>query len=70
MFLGAGSASIGVADYLREAMIADGLLGPEARAAFWLVDINGLVHEGRTDLTPEQRVYARSPEENGPGCRT
>jgi malate dehydrogenase (oxaloacetate-decarboxylating) len=65
VFLGAGSASIGVADYLREAMLAEGLSPQDARSRFWLVDINGLVHEARTDLTPEQRVYARPPEEHG-----
>ncbi len=60
VFLGAGSASIGVADYLRAAMIDDGLSGHEARSRFWIVDVNGILHERRTDLTPEQRVYARS----------
>jgi malate dehydrogenase (oxaloacetate-decarboxylating) len=59
VFLGAGSASIGVADYLREAMIADGLSREEACRRIWLVDIHGLLHSGRTDLTPEQRVYAQ-----------
>ncbi len=60
VFLGAGSASIGVADYLRAAMIEDGLPDQEARARFWIVDKDGLLHDRRSDLTPEQRVYARS----------
>jgi malate dehydrogenase (oxaloacetate-decarboxylating) len=59
VFLGAGSASIGVADYLRAAMIAEGLSDQEARARFWIVEKDGLLHDGRSDLTPEQRVYAR-----------
>ena len=60
VFLGAGSASIGVADYLRASMIEDGLSDAEARARFWIVDKDGLLVESRADLTPEQRVYARS----------
>jgi len=60
VFLGAGSASIGVADYLRAAMIEDGLTAAEASARFWIVDKDGLLDERRTDLSSEQRVYARS----------
>ena len=60
--LGAGSAGIGVADYLRAAMVQDGLSEDEARSRFWLVDKDGLLHSGRTDLTPEQRVYAQPAE--------
>ena len=59
VFLGAGSAAIGVADYLRAALVQDGLSEAEARGRFWLVDKDGLLHAGRTDLTPEQRVYAQ-----------
>jgi malate dehydrogenase (oxaloacetate-decarboxylating) len=53
VFLGAGSAAIGVADYLRAAMVQDGLGEPEARSRFWLL------HTGRGELTAEQRVYAQ-----------
>jgi malate dehydrogenase (oxaloacetate-decarboxylating) len=59
VFLGAGSASTGVADYLRAALIADGLSEEEARSRFWMVDVHGLLHSGRADLTPEQHVYAQ-----------
>jgi malate dehydrogenase (oxaloacetate-decarboxylating) len=59
VFLGAGSAAIGVADYLRAALVQDGLSEVEARGRFWMVDKDGLLHAGRTDLTPEQRVYAQ-----------
>jgi malate dehydrogenase (oxaloacetate-decarboxylating) len=62
VFLGAGSAGVGVADYLRAALVQDGLSEAEARGRFWLVDKNGLLHTGRTDLTPEQRVYAQPAE--------
>jgi malate dehydrogenase (oxaloacetate-decarboxylating) len=59
VFLGAGSAAVGVADYLRAALVQDGLSEAEARSRFWLVDKDGLLHTGRKDLTPEQRVYAQ-----------
>ena len=59
VFLGAGSAAIGVADYLRAAMVQEGLSDPEARGRFWLVDKDGLLHSGRGDLAAEQRVYAQ-----------
>jgi malate dehydrogenase (oxaloacetate-decarboxylating) len=59
VFLGAGSASTGVADYLRAAMLTDGLSEDDARSRFWMVDRDGLLHSGRRDLTPEQRIYAQ-----------
>jgi len=62
VFLGAGSAAVGVADYLRAALVQDGLTENDARARFWLVDKDGLLHSGRTDLTPAQRVYAHPAE--------
>jgi malate dehydrogenase (oxaloacetate-decarboxylating) len=63
VFLGAGSAAIGVADYLRAAMVVEGLSDAEARRRFWVVDVDGLLVDTRGDLTTEQRVYARSAEE-------
>jgi len=62
VMLGAGSAGIGVADGLREAMKGEGLSEQEARSHFWLVDKDGLLHSGRKDLTSEQSVYAQ-PED-------
>jgi malate dehydrogenase (oxaloacetate-decarboxylating) len=59
VFLGAGSAATGVADYLREAMIGDGLTRDEAARRIWMVDICGLLHQGRTDLSEEQRRFAQ-----------
>ena len=59
VMLGAGSAGIGVADGLREAMKGEGLSEQEARSHFWVIDKDGLLHSGRKDLTPEQSVYAQ-----------
>src|SRR6478752_5817594 len=50
VFLGAGSAAVGVADYLRTALVQDGLTEAEARSRFWMVDRDGLLQTGRTDL--------------------
>ena len=62
VMLGAGSAGIGVADFLRAAMRDDGLSEEDARRRFWVIDKDGLLHSGRTDLTAEQRVYAQASE--------
>jgi malate dehydrogenase (oxaloacetate-decarboxylating) len=62
VMLGAGSAGIGVADFLRAAMVAGGLSEREARSRFWLVDRGGVLHSQRTDLSDEQRVYAQPAE--------
>lgn len=70
--LGAGSAGVGVADYLRSAMVQEGLTEAEARGRFWMVNSHGLLHTERTDLSAEQRVYAQPWERvadwpRGPG---
>jgi malate dehydrogenase (oxaloacetate-decarboxylating) len=62
VMLGAGSAGTGVADFLRAALVAEGLSEAEARSRFWLIDIDGLLHSQRTDLTAEQRIYAQPAE--------
>ena len=62
VMLGAGSAGIGVVDLLRAAMRDAGLSDEDARRRFWVVDKDGLLHSGRTDLTAEQRVYAQPRE--------
>lgn len=58
VMFGSGSAGIGVADGLREAMKGEGLSEQEARSHFWIVNRKGLLHSGRKDLTPEQSIYA------------
>ena len=58
VILGAGSAGIGVADGLREAMKSEGLSEEESRSCFWLIDSGGLIHSGRENLIPEKNMYA------------
>jgi len=62
VFLGAGSAAIGVADYLRAAMVEEGLSEAEARSRFWSLNSGGLLHTARSGLNAEQSVYAQPVE--------
>ncbi|GMV24033.1 MAG: NAD-dependent malic enzyme [Phycisphaerae bacterium] len=65
VILGAGSAGIGVADYLYRAMVQDGLDPQTARQRFWIVNRGGVLHTGRTDLSAEQRAFAQPTERLG-----
>ncbi len=58
LFLGAGSAGIGIADLISLAMTKEGLSMKEARQRCWLVDVNGLIENSRTDLADFQKPYA------------
>jgi malate dehydrogenase (oxaloacetate-decarboxylating) len=69
VFYGAGAAAIGVADYLRMALVDCGLSEEEARSRFWIVNRGGILHADRTDLAPEQRVYAQPVERFAPWRR-
>jgi malate dehydrogenase (oxaloacetate-decarboxylating)(NADP+) len=58
LFLGAGSAGIGIADLIASAMTRDGLKLDQARARISHFDIDGLLEPSRTDLFDFQRTYA------------
>ncbi|MGW1747071.1 NAD-dependent malic enzyme [Streptomyces sp. NPDC002092] len=60
---GAGTAGVGIADQLRDAMVRDGLDGEEAVARIWCVDRQGLLLWSTDGLRDYQRVYARPDEE-------
>jgi malate dehydrogenase (oxaloacetate-decarboxylating) len=62
VMLGAGSAGIGVLDMVRREMQAQGLSEAEATARIWVVDIEGLLTEDRTDLSEGQRRFAQSAD--------
>lgn len=63
LFLGAGSAGVGIADMIVSAMALEGLEGSEARKQIALFDSHGLVVAGRDRLYDFQRPYAH-PNEN------
>jgi malate dehydrogenase (oxaloacetate-decarboxylating) len=56
---GSGTAGAGIADQIREAMIADGLAATEAAGRFWCIDRPGLLTDDMTGLRDFQRPYAR-----------
>jgi malate dehydrogenase (oxaloacetate-decarboxylating)(NADP+) len=58
LFLGAGSAGIGIADLLTQVMASEGLSLEQARAQVWMFDVNGLLESSRKDLLDFQKPYA------------
>jgi malate dehydrogenase (oxaloacetate-decarboxylating) len=62
VLLGAGSAGIGIADQLVDAMLSEGALREAALSTLWLLDSRGLVHSGRSDLEPDKAPYAQPAE--------
>jgi malate dehydrogenase (oxaloacetate-decarboxylating) len=59
VLLGAGSAAAGITSQIVTAMQAEGLTEEQARSRIWLVDSQGLVHQGRADLDDFKREYAQ-----------
>jgi malate dehydrogenase (oxaloacetate-decarboxylating)(NADP+) len=58
LFLGAGSAAIGLADLLCAAMVKEGLTLKQAQDRVYMFDINGLLETTRKDLVDFQKPYA------------
>jgi malate dehydrogenase (oxaloacetate-decarboxylating) len=59
VMLGAGSAGIGVLDMIRREMVNQGLSEDAARERIWVVDVDGLLTDDRTDLSAGQRDFAQ-----------
>ena len=59
LFLGAGSAAVGIANLLTDAMMLQGLPPEEAREHIWLFNRGGLIQSARKDLADYQRPYAQ-----------
>jgi malate dehydrogenase (oxaloacetate-decarboxylating) len=60
---GAGTAGVGIADQIRDAMVRDGASSDQATAQVWLVDKQGLLTSDMADLRDFQKPYARNPTE-------
>jgi len=58
LFLGAGSAGIGLANLLCSALVAQGITLKEAQSRVYMFDINGLLENTRKDLVDFQQPYA------------
>jgi malate dehydrogenase (oxaloacetate-decarboxylating) len=57
---GAGTAGIGIAEIIREAMLHQGMSPEEAHDHFWVIDRQGLVVEDQSECRDYQLPYARS----------
>ena len=61
IFLGAGSAAVGIADMIVAGMMEEGLSKEEALKRFWFIDSKGLVTYKRGDKLAEHKIaYARN----------
>ncbi|WP_144508857.1 oxaloacetate-decarboxylating malate dehydrogenase [Bacillus mycoides] len=60
---GAGTAGIGIADQVRDAMVRVGLSDEESHNRFWCIDRNGLVTDNMENLLDFQIPYARKEAE-------
>jgi malate dehydrogenase (oxaloacetate-decarboxylating) len=56
--LGGGSAGLGIAELIVQAMELEGCSESEARKNFYIVDIDGLLHNQLAHLHPEQKKFA------------
>jgi malate dehydrogenase (oxaloacetate-decarboxylating)(NADP+) len=65
LFLGAGSAGIGLANLLCSALVAQGLTLKEAQSRVNMFDINGLLEDTRKDLVDFQKPYAHKHPRRG-----
>lgn len=63
VLLGAGSAAVGIANQLADAMVAEGLSEAEAVGRFWILNSKGLMHEGTSGVQPFQRRFLRPRSE-------
>ena len=70
VFMGAGSAGVGVAKQIVEFFMREGLTEDEARRCFWLVDTKGLVTDDRGDRLAEHKVYFSRPDNDGKQYRS
>ena len=63
MCFGAGTAGCGIAKRIYQEMLDQGLSEDDAKSRFYLVDKQGLLFDDMTDLTPEQKPFARKRSE-------
>ncbi|MFD2249920.1 malate dehydrogenase (oxaloacetate-decarboxylating)(NADP+) [Pseudochelatococcus lubricantis] len=66
LFLGAGSAGLGISKLIAAELQTLGLSAEEARKRIRLFDVNGLIESSRTDLTDAQKPWAQdeAPSKN------
>ncbi len=64
---GAGTAGIGVADQIRDAMVADGATAEQAASQIWPIDKQGLLFDDMDDLRDFQVPYTKNRQRLGVG---
>jgi malate dehydrogenase (oxaloacetate-decarboxylating) len=65
LVFGAGTAGIGVADQIRDAMVADGISEEQATSQIWPIDRQGLLFDDMDDLHDFQVPYAKNRRQLG-----
>lgn len=65
---GAGTAGIGVADQIRDAMVSDGATPERAAGQIWPIDRQGLLFDDMADLRDFQAPYAKNRGRLGIGA--
>jgi len=65
LFLGAGSAGVGVAEQLLSFFKIQGLSEEEAKTHIWLADSHGMVYMSRGPMAEHKKLFARN-DYNGP----
>jgi malate dehydrogenase (oxaloacetate-decarboxylating) len=63
LVFGAGTAGVGIADQVHDAMVRDGASARQAKSQVWLVDRQGLLTSDMPTLRDFQQPYARNPRE-------
>lgn len=58
LFLGAGTAGIGIGDLIVHALVKDGLTKDQARKRCWFFDSKGLLNSDRKEIQTHQRIFA------------
>lgn len=70
VFLGAGSAGVGVAKQIVQFFMHQGMTEDEARGCFYLIDTKGLVTSDRGDQLADHKVYFSRTDNEGKQFRT
>ncbi|KAL8803432.1 MAG: hypothetical protein Q9200_006221 [Gallowayella weberi] len=70
VFMGAGSAGVGVAKQIVQFFIQEGLTERQAQECFWLVDTKGLVTNDRGDKLAEHKIYFSRNDNGGKQYKT
>ncbi|KAJ2780111.1 hypothetical protein GGI15_003655 [Coemansia interrupta] len=71
LFLGAGSAGVGVAKQLVDYFIIEhGIPEAKAKAMFWFVDSRGMITADRGDKLAEHKIYFARHDNGGAQCKS